>query len=199
MKIFQAAAYARVSKEDSESNSIENQIGFIKDYVKSIPEIEIISEGIDNGFSGVDFLRPSFIKMIKDIETGKINCVIVKDLSRLGRNYIEVGELMEDIFPRLHVRLIAINDNYDSVNSRSDADEILIPFKNLINEQYLRDFSVKIRSNLEAKRKKGDFVGAFAPYGYIRDDNNRHRMIIDEYAAKIVQDIFRWKIEQIIF
>jgi len=132
--------------------------------------------------------------MMEDIISGKINCVIVKDLSRLGRNYIETGELIENIFPRFNVRLIAVNDNYDSDKLRSDADEILIPFKNLINEQYLRDFSVKIRSNLEIKRKKGDFVGAFAPYGYIRDDNNKSRMITDKNAAETVRDIFRLKI-----
>ena len=193
--LFQAAAYARVSKDDNENNSIENQIELIKEFVKSMPEINIISERMDNGFSGVNFMRPSFIEMMQDIEAGKINCVIVKDLSRLGRNYIEVGELIENIFPRLHVRLIAINDHYDSNKPKTDSDEILIPFKNLINEQYLRDFSIKIRSNLEVKRKKGDFVGAFAPYGYIRDINNKKRMIIDEHASKIVQDIFRWKIE----
>lgn len=193
--IYQATAYTRASKDDADSSTIENQFELIKDYVKLIPEISITSERSDNGFSGVNFLRPSFTEMMKDIEAGKINCVIVKDLSRLGRNYIEVGELMEDVFPRLNVRLISVNDRYDSVNPRSDADDIVIPFKNLINEQYLRDFSVKIRSNLNVKRKKGEFVAAFAPYGYVRDENDKHRLNIDERAASIVRDIFRWKIE----
>lgn len=132
--------------------------------------------------------------MMRDIEAGKVNCVIVKDLSRLGRNYIQVGELIDDIFPRLNVRLIAINDHYDSLNPRSDSDEIIIPFKNLINEQYLRDFSVKIRSGLNARRKNGDFVAAFAAYGYRRDVNDKHRLVMDEHAAGVVRDIFRWKI-----
>jgi hypothetical protein len=119
----------------------------------------------------------------------------VTDLSRLGRNYIEVGQLMEDVFPRYNVRLISINDNYDSLNPRTETDEIVLPFKNLINEQYLRDASVKIRSGLNIKRKNGAFVAAFAPYGYRRDENDRHRLAIDEHAAEIVRDIFNRKIE----
>ena len=150
---YNAVAYARASKDDSDSSTIENQLDLIKEYVNSMSDIKIISEHSDNGFSGIDFLRPSFTEMMKDAESGKINCIIVKDLSRLGRNYIEVGELMEDILPKLKVRLISINDRYDSNTPKSDSDEIMIPFKNLINEQYLRDISIKIRSNLSVKRK----------------------------------------------
>lgn len=192
--LYNAAAYARTSKEDADSSTIENQIELIHDYTRSIPEINIVSKRSDNGYSGIDFSRPSFTEMMKDIEAGKINCVIVKDLSRLGRNYIEVGELMDVIFPRCKVRLIAVNDHYDSLNPRTESDEIIIPFKNLINEQYLRDFSIKIRSNLDVKRKKGDFVAAFASYGYMRDENDKHRLVIDEHAAGVVRDIFRMKI-----
>ena len=193
--IFYGSAYARTSKDDSDSSSIENQVELIRDYIKSIPDIEIVSVREDNGYSGTDFSRPDFGKMMMDIEAGKINCVIVKDLSRLGRNYIEVGELMDEIFPRYNVRLIAVNDNYDSINPRSDADEILIPFRNLINEQYAREASSKIRDILGNKREKGHFVGAFAPYGYKRDEGNRHQLVIDDHAAGIVRDIFRCKIE----
>ena len=193
--IFYATAYARTSKDDSDSSSIENQIELIRNYIKAIPDIHLVSEREDNGYSGIDFDRPDFREMMKDIEAGKINCVIVKDLSRLGRNYIEVGEYMEEIFPCYNVRLIAINDNYDSLNPRSDSDEILIPFRNLINEQYARDTSGKIRSILSSKREKGQFVGAFAPYGYKRCENDRHQLVIDEHPAGIVRDIFRRKIE----
>lgn len=193
--LYTGAAYARASKDDADSSTIENQIELIRDHVKSMPEIRIVSERSDNGYSGIDFSRPSFTEMMKDIEAGKINCVIVKDLSRLGRNYIEVGELIDVIFPRYDVRLIAVNDHYDSLNPRSESDEIIIPFKNLINEQYLRDFSIKIRSNLNVKRKNGDFVAAFAPYGYKRDESDKHRLVIDEHAAGVVRDIFRWKMK----
>ena len=193
--IFYSTAYARTSKDDSDSSSIENQIELIRDYVKSLPGVEIVSEREDSGYTGINFSRPDFCEMMKDIESGKINCVVVKDLSRLGRNYIEVGELMDEIFPRYNVRLIAINDNYDSINPRSDADEILIPFRNLINEQYARDASGKIRSILSSKREKGQFVGSFAPYGYKRDEGNRHNLVIDEHSAEVVRDIFRRKLE----
>jgi DNA invertase Pin-like site-specific DNA recombinase len=193
--IYDTTAYVRASKDDPDSSTIENQIELIREYAKNLPDVRIVSVREDNGFSGVDFIRPDFNKMMKDIEDGKINCVIVKDLSRLGRNYIEVGELMEEVFPKYNVRLIAINDNYDSLNPRTDADEIIIPFKNLINEQYLRDSSVKIRSGLNIKRKNGDFVAAFAAYGYRRDDSDKHRLVIDEHAADIVKSIFRLKIE----
>ena len=190
---YNAAAYTRASKDDADSNTIENQFELINHFVKSKPDIKIISEHSDNGYSGVDFSRPSFIKMIKEAEDGKINCIIIKDLSRLGRNYIEVGELMKDILPKLKVRLIAINDNYDSNNPKNDSDEFIIPFRNLINEQYARDTSIKIRSNLDMKRKQGDFVSPHFPYGYKRDEFNKHRLVIDENAAKIVRDIFNMK------
>lgn len=192
---FNAVAYARASKDDADSSTIENQLELIKEYVKSKPEIKIISERSDNGYSGGNFLRPSFIEMMKDAEEKKINCIIIKDLSRLGRNYIEVGELMNDILPKLKVRLISINDGYDSNNPKSDSDEIIIPFRNLINEQYLRDISIKIRSNLNVKRKNGDFVTPHAPYGYMRDKLSKHRLVVDEYAARIVKDIFNMKIQ----
>ena len=193
--IFYACAYARTSKDDSDSSSIENQIELIRNFVKSIPDIEIVSEREDTGYTGINFDRPDFRKMMEDIEAGRINCVIVKDLSRLGRNYIEVGEFMEEIFPRHNVRLIACNDNYDSLNPRSDSDEILIPFRNLMNEQNARDTSVKVRSVLSDKRESGQFVNAFAPYGYKRCGDDRHQLIIDEHPSEIVREIFRRKIE----
>ena len=193
--LFNAAAYTRASKDDADSSTIENQFELIKDYIKSMPDIQIVSERSDSGFSGIDFLRPSFTEMMKDAEAGRINCIIVKDLSRLGRNYIEVGELMEDILPKLGVRLISINDRYDSLNPKNDSDDIIIPFRNLMNEHYLRDTSIKIRSNLNVKRKNGDFVLPQTPYGYIRDGSNKHKLVIDECAAKIVRDIFNMKMQ----
>lgn len=195
---WKCASYSRLSREDkdgTESNSITNQKELIRDYIRSIPEIRLSLEVEDDGFSGVDFLRPGFTDLMEEIKKGNINCVIVKDLSRFGRNYIEVGDYIDKIFPFMGVRFIAINDNYDSINGKSSADEILIPFKNLVNDAYLRDTSIKIRSQFEIKRKKGDFVGAFAPYGYQKDVDNRNKLIIDEYAATVILQIFKWKIE----
>jgi len=197
-KTYNAAIYVRLSKDDgdkAESDSIVNQKELIKDYLKSMPEIHICSERVDDGFSGVDFLRPSFEAMMEDIKAGKINCVIVKDLSRFGRNYIEVGKYLENIFPFLGVRFISVNDQFDSANKRSDVEELILPFKNLMNDAYSRDLSVKIRSNLLVKRKNGDYIGNFVVYGYAKSPENKNKLIVDEYAAVVVRDIFKWKLE----
>lgn len=203
-KVYRAAIYVRLSKEDGdvtisndkvESDSISNQRELIKEYLKSKPEIRVCSERVDDGYSGVDFNRPAFQLMIQDVKENKIDCIVVKDLSRLGRNYIEVGKYVQNIFPVLGVRFIAINDNYDSFAAKSQTDDIIIPFKNLINDAYSRDISIKIRSNLEVKRKKGEFIGSFVAYGYMKSDVIRNKIIVDEYAGKIVRDIFEWKKE----
>ena len=196
--IYNAAGYLRLSKEDgdkTESDSISNQRDLIANFIKSTPEIRLCSERIDDGFSGVDFNRPAFNLMMEDVKAGRINCIIVKDLSRFGRNYIEAGRYIERIFPFLGVRFIAINDGYDSAKERTQSDEIIIPFKNLINDAYCRDISVKIRSQLDIKRKKGEFIGSFAVYGYLKSEENKNQLVIDLYAAKIVRDIFAWKLE----
>ena len=133
--------------------------------------------------------------MITDIHEKKIDCIIVKDLSRFGRNYIETGKYIEQIFPALGVRFIAINDNYDSAEKRQPGDQIILPFKNLVNDAYSRDLSVKIRSNLNAKRQIGDYVGAFAPYGYKKAEDNKNQLTIDWPAAKVVRRIFQLRIE----
>ncbi|MCM1134718.1 MAG: recombinase family protein, partial [Clostridium sp.] len=152
---------------------------------------------IDDGYTGSNFERPSFKEMMDEVRAGEINCIVVKDLSRFGRNYLDAGEYIERIFPFLGVRFIAVNDNYDSLNSNAEADSLLIPFKNLINEAYCRDISIKIRSQLEVKRKRGDFIGSFAVYGYKKDPANKNHLEIDSFAADVVRDIFRWKLEGI--
>lgn len=193
-KIYNADLYLRLSKEDGdkeESDSITNQKELILDYLKSMEDIKIHEIRVDDGYSGVNFDRPAFQQMLEDIKTGKVDCVITKDLSRFGRNHIEVGKYLEKIFPYLGVRFIAINDNYDSIMSDTQTDNIIIPFKNLINDAYCRDISIKIRSNLEVKRKKGDFVGAFAPYGYRKSEADKNRLEIDEEAAENVRRIFQ--------
>jgi len=196
--IWNADGYVRLSHEDGdkeESNSVTGQKDLIRDYLSRHPEIRECGMKVDDGYSGSSFERPAFKEMMEDVKAGKVNCIIVKDLSRFGRNYLDVGEYLERIFPFLGIRFIAINDNYDSLNGNAESDELVIPFKNLINEAYCRDTSVKIRSQLEIKRRRGDFIGSFAVYGYLKDPGNKNRLIVDEFAADVVRDIFRWKLE----
>ena len=194
---YNACIYARLSRDDGdklESDSIINQKALIRDFLSKHPEIHAVSEKTDDGYSGVNFDRPAFQEMMEDIRSGKINCVVVKDLSRFGRNYIEAGNYIERVFPFLGVRFIAINDNYDSLD-RNQSDSLIIPFKNLINDAYCKDISVKIRSQLEIKRKKGQFIGAFAAYGYLKDEEDHNKLVVDKYASEIVRAIFKWKIQ----
>lgn len=201
-KIYHAAIYVRLSKEDgdvagaskAESNSISNQKELIRNFLKDKEDIVVVSERVDDGYSGSSFERPSFKLMMEDIKKGVVDCVVVKDLSRFGREYIDSGRYIERLFPALGVRFIAVNDGYDSLEGKDQSDEIIIPFKNLINDAYCRDISVKIRSHLEVKRKNGEFIGSFAPYGYQKDEGCRNRLVIDPVAAGIVRDIFRMKL-----
>lgn len=201
-KTYLCGGYLRLSKEDGDvagsetlqSNSIENQKEYIEDYLQSKPEIRVVDFYIDDGYSGVNFDRPDFQRMLQDIKDKKINCVIVKDLSRLGRNYIEVGKYIERLFPFLGVRFIAINDNFDSADDAALSNNIIVPFKNLINDAYCRDISIKIRSHLEVKRKRGEFIGAFPVYGYMRGED-KNKLIVDPCAAEIVKEIFAMKME----
>ena len=193
-EVYDADVYLRLSKEDGdkeESDSITNQRELILEFLKSREDIRIHAVRVDDGYSGVNFERPAFQQMLEDIKTGKVNCVVTKDLSRFGRNHIEVGKYIEKIFPYLGVRFIAINDNYDSITNDAQTNNIIIPFKNLINDAYCRDISIKIRSNLEIKRKRGDFVGPFAPFGYQKSEEDKNKLEIDEEAAEVVRSIFR--------
>ncbi len=197
-KVWNATLYLRLSRDDGdkeESNSITGQRDLLRDYLRNHPEIREYAVRIDDGFTGSNFERPSFKKMLEDVKAGKTNCIIVKDLSRFGRNYLDAGEYIEKIFPFLGVRFIAVNDNYDSLGGKNASDDLIIPFKNLINEAYCRDISVKVRTQLEIKRKSGQYIGAFAVYGYMKDETDKNRLVADEYAADIVRDIFAWKLE----
>ncbi len=199
MQKFQAAKYVRLSyadEKDRESNSVINQSQLIDEFLKDKPDIEVVSEKVDDGYSGIIFDRPAFQEMMNDISYGKINCVIVKDLSRLGREYIETGRYLRRIFPAYGVRFIAINDNIDTLKD-SNTDDLIMSIKNIMNDSYCRDISVKTRSALETKRNNGDYVGACTIYGYKKDEENKNHLVIDEYASKIVQDIFKMKIEGI--
>ncbi|XMB66270.1 recombinase family protein [Mycoplasmatota bacterium zrk1] len=196
MKKYNAAIYVRLSREDGDksvSNSIVNQKSLIKDFLTKHDDIKIIDSFEDDGFSGVSFDRPGFNRMMDQIMNGSINCVVVKDLSRLGRDYIETGKLLEQTFPLLSVRFISINDNIDTIN-KQDRNGLMVPFKNLMNEAYARDISKKTRSGLDARRKNGLYVSPQAPYGYIKDPNDKTKLIIDETASEIVKKIFKLKL-----
>lgn len=202
---YQVAIYLRLSKEDGdfslssrkkiESDSISNQRELIGNYLKEHPELEFAEEFCDDGYTGTNFERPDFIRMMEAVKNKKVNCIIVKDLSRFGREYIGAGNYIEKIFPQLGIRFIAINDHYDSASSNGQADSIILPFKNLINDSYSRDTSIKVRTHLDVKRRQGEFIASFAVYGYLKHPENKNQLIVDDYAAKVVQDIYRWKIE----
>lgn len=145
---------------------------------------------IDDGYSGTNFNRPAINRLLNDMKLGKFNTIIVKDLSRFGRNYLEVGNYIEQIFPLFNIRFIAITDNIDSFRNPKSLQNIVVPFKNIINTEYSRDLSQKIKSSLDIKKRNGEFVGSFAPYGYIKDPDNKHHFIIDTYAAEIVDKIY---------
>lgn len=204
--MYRAADYLRLSKEDGEpsfsakkqeSDSISSQRALIESYVAKCPDIELVAEYVDDGYTGTNFDRPDFKRMMEAVERGEINCIIVKDLSRFGREYIDAGQYIEKIFPQKGVRFIAINDHYDSLGAAGSSDGLIVPFKNLINDSYSRDISIKVRSNLETKRRRGEFIANFAVYGYQRDPADKNHLLIDEEAAAVVRDIFRWKIEGI--
>lgn len=195
---YLCASYSRLSQDDGdkeESNSIVNQKALIRDFMSEHQELQLVEEYADDGFSGVNFERPDFKRMMQDVKSQRINCIIVKDLSRFGRNYIETGKYLEQVFPFLGVRFIAINDSIDTSRAQSDAEQFVLPFKNLFNDSYCKDISTKVRSQLAIKRKNGDFVGSFASYGYVKDPGNHNQLIIDPEAAEVVRSIFTWKIQ----
>ena len=197
-KVWNTCGYVRLSREDGdkgESNSVTGQKDLIRDYFSRHPELRECGMKVDDGYTGSNFDRPAFQEMMAEVKAGKINCIVVKDLSRFGREHLDAGEYIEKIFPFLGVRFIAINDHYDSLHSNAESDELMIPFKNLINEAYCRDTSIKIRSQLEIKRNRGDFIGSFAVFGYRKDPADRHRLLVDDYAAEVVRDIFAWKLD----
>ena len=164
-----AGLYLRLSKEDGdkeESCSISNQRDLGIDFLKRHPDIKLYGEFVDDGFSGSDFKRPAFKNLMDLILKNKINCVIVKDLSRFAREYIDAGYYLEKLFPAMGIRFISINDNIDYEIDDSNNTKLIIAFKNILNDSYIRDTSIKIRSQLEVKRKKGEYIGPFVVMGY---------------------------------
>lgn len=202
-KVYVAAVYLRLSKEDGdvcdesrkeESNSITNQKRLIHDFLKGREDIHVFKEYVDDGYTGSDFLRPSFQEMIKDMEAGKVNLIIVKDLSRFGREYIEAGRYLQKIFPAAGVRFIAVTDHYDSLTADRTEKNIVIPVKNFVNDAYSADLSVKIRSHLESKRGNGEYTGAYVSYGFRKDSSDHNKLVVDPVAGENVKLIFRWKL-----
>ncbi len=200
MKKINVALYLRLSKDDGdesrqESNSITNQRNLLRTFVKSHENMVIYDEYIDDGFSGANFQRPSFIRMIADMELGLIDCVITKDLSRFGRDYIEAGRYIQRIFPNYGVRFIAVNDNYDSATADQAEANLVLPVKNFVNDSYCRDISTKVRTSQHIKRLNGEYIGSFPVFGYKKDPNNKNQLIVDVEASEIVKMIFQWKLK----
>lgn len=203
-KAYAAAVYLRLSKEDGdvcdegrskESNSITNQKRLIHDFLKGREDIHVFKEYVDDGYTGSDFLRPSFQEMIKDMEAGKVNLIIVKDLSRFGREYIEAGRYLQKVFPAAGVRFIAVTDHYDSLTADRTEKNIVLPVKNFVNDAYSADLSVKIRSHLESKRGNGEYTGAYVSYGFRKDERDHNKLIADPVAGENIKRIFRWKLD----
>ena len=187
---YNTALYERLSREDGdrvESDSIVNQQNLLEDYCQYHPEFQIVNHYSDDGFTGTNFNRPAFQQLLKDIESGMVNCVIVKDLSRFGRDYIDMGYYLERYFPSHAVRFIAVNDRVDSEHGPYD---MMLPLKNVFNTQYAKDISEKVRSAFSIKQRRGEFVGAFSSYGYLKDPQNHNHLIIDPVAGEIVHRIF---------
>ena len=191
--------YNRLSKEDGdkpESDSIQNQHSINQKHLEYLREqgeqIESVTVYSDDGYAGGNFKRPRYQALIRDSESGKINCIIFKDNSRLGRNYPELGRLMEDYFPQKGVRVISVLNNLDSVKDPRGYCSAIVSFSNIVNDDYIRQLSIKIKCTLTMKRERGEFIGNYAPFGYQKDPADRHRLVVDEEQAEIVRKIFDW-------
>ena len=193
--IYKVAIYIRLSKEDvdkgyDESESITNQKSLLTEYVENLGwEYELVETYIDPGYTGTNFNRPDFQRMIRDIENGKVNMVITKDLSRLGRDYIETGEYIEKWFPEHEVRYVSVTDGIDTFSTNNGNNDIA-PFKSILNDMYSKDLSKKIRTALHTMQKQGKWVGGKTALGYVKDSNNKNKLMICEPEAEIVRTIF---------
>lgn len=190
---WNTALYIRLSREDgdkAESNSIGSQRTLLTRYTAEHPELRVFDEYVDDGCTGTNFDRPAFQRMLRDLEAGTVNCVLVKDLSRFGRDYIQVGDYIENRFSLLGVRFIAVAEGLDTFRNPDGAHDLIFRFRNLINDEYSRDISQKIRSALNARRRDGKFIGAFAAYGYLKAPENHNHLIPDPRTAPTVQRIF---------
>ena len=197
IKVWRAALYIRLSVEfnGQRGDSLETQRQIMEAYVTLCPDIEVAEIYIDNGISGQTFERAAFQHLLNDIEAGKIDCVVVKDLSRLGRNTIDTGYYIEKYFPLHQVRFIAVNDQYDSEDGENSANHMIVPLKNMINEAYAADISRKVAAQQRQAMRDGEFVGSRPPYGYRKDPDNCHHLLVNEDTAPTVRQIFQWAAE----
>ena len=200
--IYDTGLYLRLSKDDAdvdgskktESNSISSQRDILRAYVQSHEDLQIYDIYIDDGYSGANFERPEFQRMMADVRAGKVNCVLVKDLSRFGRDYIEAGRFIQKTFPALNVRFIAVTDGFDSLYADKTDSSLILPIKNFVNDSYCRDISMKVKAQQKVKRMEGKCISAFTVYGYKKNPEDKNSLVVDEYAADIVRKIFAWKI-----
>ncbi|MBQ9057836.1 MAG: recombinase family protein [Atopobiaceae bacterium] len=196
--IWKAVGYVRLSREDemgAESGSIQSQKHLIEDWAAQHSYVELLGFFADDGYSGSTFDRPGFEQMMELAKSGEINTIIVKDLSRFGRSYLDCGVLIERELPRLGVRLFSIADSFDSMEDYDQNMAILLPVKNLMNEMHVMVTSEKVRTSLAAKRERGECVANWAPYGYKKNPANKHQLIVDEEASAVVRCIFSWRLE----
>ena len=192
-KTWDAGLYLRLSRDDEkfESESISSQREILKRFVEQNSDIKVYDIYIDDGWSGTTFERPEFRRLESDLRAKKINCIIVKDLSRFARNCSEIGNYLSVVFPYLKTRFICINDNVDSYLDPESLDNISTKFKNLINEEYCHDISVKCKSSLTIRRQSGEYIGSFPCYGYVKDPKDYHKLIIDEESAEVLKRIYK--------
>ena len=197
IKVWRAALYIRLSVEfnGKRGDSLETQRQIMEAYVTLCPDIEVAEIYIDNGISGQTFEQAAFQHLLNDIEAGKIDCVVVKDLSRLGRNTIDTGYYIEKYFPLHQVRFIAVNDQYDSEDGENSANHMIVPLKNMINEAYAADISRRVAAQQRQAMRDGEFVGSRPPYGYRKDPDNCHHLLVNEDTAPTVRQIFQWAAE----
>ena len=197
-EVFSTAIYARLSVENSGKSEkvdvIANQIEICKSYIAERPYLNLIDTYVDNGRTGTVFDRPEFNRLMNDIRTGRIKCLVVRDLSRFGRDYIEAGTYLERVFPQIGLRFIAIKENYDNFDTDGSGESLIIPLQNMINTLYSKDISRKVSTALKAQMESGEFKKRNLPYGY-RWDEEHSNMVFDEETAPIVRKIFQWKIE----
>lgn len=199
-RIYRTAGYVRLSVEDSGkagADTIEMQKALILSYIEQQSDMTVYELFCDNGRTGTNFERPAFERLMQEIRTGKIDCIVVKDLSRFGRNYLETGMYLERLFPYLDVRFVAVNDHFDTLTAERSEDGYIIPLKNMINEAYSKDISRKSRSALKTKQRNGEFIGSWAPYGYQKSAEDHHRLEINEETAPVVRMIFQWRLSGI--